>query len=213
MSTPVIHILILGTLALSTSMVAAAHTSSTLPCGLDSGAVFLDTNTITVELSTSSTFRQSLAPNDNVQIQESTWGSSTGRITHVLDPTTLAATGGGIDHLTFAQIIDILALEAVRTGVDSGFSGCGDTVSVLTSTCVARTGTGSSTQFIPCGPDCCERTYLTTCPDSLTAIPVPLTEASATCAPVGGGCESGCDGAGGSAGLTLHEPQRTERSR
>lgn len=168
---------------------------SSIPCGLDSGAIHRADIPIDYEVPP-----QGDEPGLQSNIwhfDESIWLMPGGRTTFVLDAASLhfiGPTGGGVDLLSFASIIDILALEGVRQGVDAGFSLCGDTVSVLVNACVTRLGQGPATTFVPCGPECCTRTFRIVCPIPGITLILPVHESNSICRPIAGGCEQGCDG-------------------
>ena len=90
---------------------------SSIPCGLDSGAIHRADIPIDYEVPP-----QGDEPGLQSNIwhfDESIWLMPGGRTTYVLDATSLhfiGPTGGGVDLLSFASIIDILALEGGTTG-------------------------------------------------------------------------------------------------
>jgi hypothetical protein len=130
---------------------------------------------------------------------------STGQTSYSIRSESISYTGDGtvINGMTTPEIFDLLAQTSVAQLVAQGSIPCNPdcstaqaTAMLFTTACVQRSGSGASTQFLPCDAlSCCMRTYSVCCPYG-PGNPVIqlLSSQSSGCTSTNVACETTCPG-------------------
>jgi len=174
------------------------------PCAED-GSVSIDTTTLHLTISSNSAFALRGGITTSTTTTHVAWlvttdRSASGRINYSISAPSITFSGDCsiVDGMSTVQIFDMLAKATVSQGLATGDLSCPAACTaplitkVMTVGCVARTGSDSTTHFVPCVPGgCCVRTYSICCPNG-NGSPVITLTGSQSSGCTGSNCMSTC---------------------
>jgi hypothetical protein len=143
----------------------------------------------------------SLGGSTQVRCDVCTWVVSGGGTDITLDASSVHAVSGGgaLDSTSTITLFSLFAQVAVAQSVAYGYltcqATCGGGVSthVFASSCVTRTGSGSTTAFSPCDQQYfCNRSYRVCCPNGQGSPSITLLGTDAPACTSGNGCQNIC---------------------
>jgi hypothetical protein len=182
--------------------IAAVAQTPCAPHPTDPSAVLIGSMTVTVDIAQSSSVSGKSGKKGTKCTVEQlicVWRTSSG-VDLIGDPATVKLTGTCLTDIPTADLFALIGQAAVAKAVGMGYVQCSPTCDgrtaarYMTTTCVNRTGSGSTTKFGPCTTVQCVRAYTVCCPNGPNSPTINRAPAdNAGCGATPAGCQSACD--------------------
>jgi hypothetical protein len=187
-------------------ILAASSAIAQTPCAphpSDPGATLVGTMKVTAEIAQAATVSGKSGKKGTKCTTEQlicVWRTSSGGTDLIGDPATVKMSGTCLTDIPASDLFALLGQKAVAQAVAFGYIKCGDGTSgspaprYITTTCVSKNGSGTSTSFGPCTTVQCLRAYTVTCPNGPSAPVISRAPADNNgCGDTPAGCQSACD--------------------